>query len=148
MKVFIQNEAGSPIKHIHNEKTLELLGTKKVSRPYPLPYGFVVETSADDGMNVDCFVLTDKELQTGEVVDCDPIGLMEQIENGETDHNVLAVLSGEERVLDINTKNLLTDFVNHVFDHIQGHAVTVGDFLGREAAFAYISSHLDPVPKR
>jgi len=58
MKVFIQNEAGSSVKRCHNEKTLEFLRTAPVSRPYPFPYGFVLHTTAPDGWNVDCLILT------------------------------------------------------------------------------------------
>jgi inorganic pyrophosphatase len=54
MKVFIQNEAGSFIKHAHDEKTLEPRGATRVSRAYPFPYGFILGTTADDGLNVDC----------------------------------------------------------------------------------------------
>ncbi len=147
MKVFIQNEAGSSIKHRHNEKTLELRGTTRVSRAYPLPYGFVLNTSADDGLNVDCFVITKQHLRTGQIIDCDPIGLMEQIENGKQDHSVLAIIPGEGELLDSGTKRLLTEFVTHVFDHIPGNKITVGRFLDKEAALAYISDHQDPLPE-
>ncbi len=40
MKAFVQNEAGSRIKHSHNEKTLELIGMSHVSWDYPNPSGF------------------------------------------------------------------------------------------------------------
>jgi len=128
MKVFIQNGGGSDLKHFHDEKTLELKGTTRVSRAYPLPYGFVLNTTAEDGLNVDCFVITSRPLTTGQVVECDLIGLMEQIEDGKADHNVLAVLRGEGAVVNENTRQLLTDFVSHVFDHIPGKRISVGRF--------------------
>jgi inorganic pyrophosphatase len=74
MKVFIQNEAGSFVKNFHDEKGLKFTGTARVSRAYPLPYGFILNTTADDGLNVDCFVLTKTSLHTGQIVDCDPDG--------------------------------------------------------------------------
>jgi len=143
MKVFIQNEAGSFVKHFHDEKTLELKRAALVSRAYPLPYGFVLHTTAADGLNVDCFVLTKSRLRTGQVVECDPIGLMEQIEDGKEDHNVLAVIRGEEEFLDEATKLTLVDFVSHVFDHVAGKSIRAGQFLGREAAVACLSEHAD-----
>jgi inorganic pyrophosphatase len=57
MKVFIQKEAGSFTKNFHDEKTLTFVRTTRVSRAYPLPYGFILNTTGDDGLNVDCFVL-------------------------------------------------------------------------------------------
>jgi inorganic pyrophosphatase len=143
MRVFVQNGAGSLVKHSHNEKTLELLGTAQVSRAYPFPYGFVLDTTADDGLNVDCFVLTRSRLRTGQIVECDPIGLMEQIEDGKEDHNVLAVIRGEEARLDGPTKQLLIEFVSHVFDHVADKAIRVGSFRGGTAALDYISRHAD-----
>ena len=54
IKVFIQNEAGSDQKHLHDEKTLEYKHTVRVSRSYPFPYGFILDTTSEDGDNLDC----------------------------------------------------------------------------------------------
>ncbi len=144
MKVFIQNEAGSFDKNFHDEKTLTFTGTARVSRAYPLPYGFILNTTGDDGLNVDCFVLTKTFLHTGQIVECDPVGLMEQIEDGKEDHNVLAVLRDEEERLDGKTRQELVEFVSHVFDHVAGKTVLAGNFRGRESAIDYIRQHEDP----
>ena len=144
MKVFIQNEAGSFVKNFYDEKTLEFTGTARVSRAYPLPYGFILNTTGDDGLNVDCFVLTKTSLHTGQIVECDPVGLMEQIEDGKEDHNVLAVLRGEEERLDSMTKQKLIEFVSHVFDHVAGKTILAGDFRDRGSAMDYIRQHVDP----
>jgi inorganic pyrophosphatase len=145
MKVFIQNEAGSLVKHLHNEKTLELTGTARVSRAYPLPYGFILDTTADDGLNVDCFVLTKSSLHSGQVVECEPIGLMEQIEDGKDDHNVLAVIRGEEVHVDGEMQRTLSEFVRHVFDDVPGKTIRVGAFRDRQAALDHVSRHKDIV---
>lgn len=144
MKVFIQNEAGSFDKNFYDEKTLTFRGTARVSRAYPLPYGFILNTTGDDGLNVDCFVLTKTSLHTGQIVECDPVGLMEQIEDGKEDHNVLAVLQGEEGWLDSRTKQELVEFVSHVFDHVAGKTILAGNFHGRESAIDYIRQHEAP----
>ena len=88
IKVFIQNEAGSDQKHFHDEKTLEYKRTITVSRPYPFPYGFILNTTSEDGDNLDCYVITEQSLKTGMLVECEPIALLEQIEDGDEDHNV------------------------------------------------------------
>jgi inorganic pyrophosphatase len=141
MKVFIQNEAGSFVKHSHDEKTLALKGEARVSRAYPFPYGFILDTTAEDGDNVDCFVLTREALRTGQIVECEAIGLMEQIEDGDIDHNVLAVLPGENQEVSEEAKQTLIDFVGHVFDHVEGKKIQIGEFLEREAAMEYIARH-------
>ena len=95
LRVFVENEAGSNIKHHYNEETFEVLRTEQVGARYPYPYGFVPGTLAPDGDCADCFVLTEQAIPTGEFVDCEPVALLEQTEGGDTDHNVLAVMAGE-----------------------------------------------------
>lgn len=143
MKVFIQNEAGSFVKHSHDEKTLQLKSDAQVSRAYPFPYGFVLETTAQDGDNVDCFVLTRKLLCTGQIVECCAIGLMEQFEDGQIDHNVLAVLPGEVSQLTSEVKQTLADFVHHVFDHVPGKKIQAGEFRDANAAAQHIKRYQD-----
>jgi len=55
MKVFIENEAGSNKKNIFDEKSLDFEKQVEVSQSYPYPYGFVLNTTAEDGDSVDCF---------------------------------------------------------------------------------------------
>lgn len=144
IEVFIQNEAGSTRKHYHDEKTREWKMTVEVSRPYPYPYGFIIGTTSPDGWNVDCFVLTRRPLKTGETRHCDAIGLMEQVEDGQIDHNVLAVIPGEDGSVGRTVQDELTEFVQHVFDHIQAKKIRVGRFLGPADAAAFVAAHRDP----
>ncbi len=143
MKVFIENVAGSNQKNLYNEKTLEYRKTVTVSRNYPYPYGFILDTTSGDGDNLDCFVITDSKLEAGKVYECEAVGLMEQIESSwskekgdvmEEDHNILACLIDEPVEVTDEIKSTLTEFVSHVFDHIEGKVVKVGTFLGKEAA--------------
>lgn len=134
MEVFIENESGSNQKNLYNEKTLEYKKTVTVSRVYPYPYGFILNTTSGDGDNLDCFIITTKPLQRGSTMDCEPIALMEQIEDGKEDHNILAILTGEQAELNQEIKDVLTEFVSHVFDHREGKIVRVGVFLDKKAA--------------
>lgn len=134
MKVFIENEAGSDQKNIFNETTLEYKKTYTVSRQYPFPYGFIPATTSGDGDCLDCFILTDKPLKSGTTVEAEPIGLMEQVEDGEEDHKILAVLVGEHFELADEIKAKLEDFTQHVFDHKEGKDMQVGNFYGRDKA--------------
>ena len=77
MKVFIENEAGSNQKNLYNEKILEYRKTVTVSRKYPYPYGFILDTTSGDDDNVDAFIITDKPLKSGQIIECKPVGLME-----------------------------------------------------------------------
>jgi len=145
MKVFIENEAGSDQKNLYNEKTLEYKKTVTVSRKYPFPYGFILETTSGDGDNLDCFVITKQKLKSGQIVECEPVGMMEQIEDGKEDNNILAKLEREDVIIDVAIKDTLTEFVSHVFDHRPGKVVKVGRFLSKEDAEKYIDRCLDHV---
>lgn len=140
LRVFIENEAGSCIKHHHDEETLAFRHTEQVRAPYPFPYGFVPGTRAPDGDCVDCFVITDRALHTGDLVDCEPFALMEQTEAGLVDHNVLAVPVGEAFPDLGSLRPALARFVAEVFAGMAGRETTVGQFLPAAAARAYLEA--------
>ena len=83
-------------------------------------------------------MITEQSLKSGDIVECEPIGLMEQIEDGKEDHNVLASLQGEGPKVDGAAQAKLTDFVRHVFDHVEGKQIRVGKFLGVHEAEAQV----------
>jgi inorganic pyrophosphatase len=139
IRVFVQNEAGSTRKHYHDEKTLTYTHSTVVAHAYPLPYGFIIGTTASDGGNVDCFVVTNQTLRLGQIVDCEPLGLMEQVEDGLDDHNVLARPRDEQIEVTAQVRDALTAHALACFRHVEGKQVTVGRFLGAPDAQAYIA---------
>ena len=138
LKVLIQVSAGSCEKKIYNEKTLEYKGTRRISQPYPYPYGFILETSAGDGDNLDCYLITREKLQTGAIVACEPVGLLEQHEDDEIDHKILAVLPGQVFAMDENLLKELQYFIYAVFTQYPHIKIQVGPLLSREAALEHI----------
>jgi inorganic pyrophosphatase len=138
MQVFIENEAGSRRKNVYDERTLQLLRTIDVSASYPYPYGFVIGTISGDDDAVDCFVLTTESLAAGTTLECDPIGLLEQVEDGEIDHKVLAVPSGSSAALDDAAIAALKKFIGGVFAHVPGKRMEIGSLLDRDAAENYL----------
>ena len=143
MRVFIENEAGSRRKNIYDERTLTYQRTVEVSRPYPFPYGFVIGTRSGDGDCVDCFVLTGATLSSGTIIECNPIGLLEQVEDGEADHKVLAVLIGERIALDDVVVASLKHFITEAFAHVPGKRMEVGRLLSPQDAEAYVHACRD-----
>ena len=143
IKVFVQNEAGSNLKNYHDEKTFAFKFAKDVSRPYPFPYGFVIGTTAPDGCNLDCYVITSRVISTATVLECEPIGLMEQFEDGVEDHNILAVPLGEGTEVTETVKKTLVEFVENVFRHIKEKQIRAGRFLSAAEAQAHIQSRTD-----
>ena len=138
--VFVENPAGLSLKHHFDEQRGVLRAVSEVSRPYPFPYGFVRHAPAADGDNLDCFVLTGRKLCSGDIVDCEVIGLMEQWEDGVVDHNVIARPAGEAAELTETIRAALVEFVSHVFDHIPGKTVRAGRFLGEDEAHAHLAA--------
>ncbi len=143
IKVLIQAEAGSPNKMRYDEKTLKPIEVGRVSLPYPCPYGFILATTAADGDNVDCYVFGDDSLKTGSIVDCEIVGLLEQIESGEPDHKVLAVVAGQKAVLPDGVAEVLEDFIYGVFTQYPDSAVSVGAVQPRDAAVRYVRACRD-----
>ena len=139
MRVLIENQAGSRIKNTYDEQTLALVRSAEVSAAYPYPYGFAIGTRSGDGDAVDCFVLTDRPLASGSVVECAPVALLEQVEDGETDHKVLVALPGSSPVLDETVLARLKSFIAGVFAHVPGKTMTIGSLLDRRAAEAYLA---------
>jgi inorganic pyrophosphatase len=82
-------------------------------------------------------------LVAGTIVECEPAGLLEQIEDGKIDHKVLAVLRGETFALTA-AENALRDFASHVFAHIPGKQMSIGRLLDSRAAAAYIRACILP----
>ena len=136
--VFVENPAGGATKHLFDERQLVLKARSAVSRPYPYHYGFLLDTRAADGDNLDCYILSDRKLQSGDVVECTIIGLMEQWEDGLVDHNVLACPVGDVAAVTASVRAKLSDFVAHVFDHLPGKSIRAGRFLDAAAAFQHI----------
>ena len=140
IKVCIEVAADSCDRHRYNEKTLEYKGTRRTSRPYPYPYGFILGTRAADGDNVDCYLITNESLKAGTIVECEPIGLLEQDEDGEVDHKILAALPGQDTEVGQGLLEELRDFIYAVFAQFPDVSVCVGRMLPREAALHHIQA--------
>jgi inorganic pyrophosphatase len=143
IRVFIENEAGSNVKNYHDKKTLVFHRRRVVAHAYPFLYGFILGTTAGDGCNVDCFVVTSQALKTGQVVECKPIGLMEQFEDGVDDHNVLARLADESVQVTSAVQSALTEHVLACFADVPGKQMAVGRFLGAADARRHVESRWD-----
>ncbi len=138
IKVLIQAEAGSHDKIRYDEKTLTRIGEGRVSRPYPYAYGFVVATTAADGDNADCYVVGNVHVKSGTIVECEPVGLLEQEETGVPDHKVLAVVVGQEAIVPDRVLEILQDFIYGVFSDFPDESVRVGPIHSRAAALQYV----------
>ena len=141
IKVFIEVAAGERDRHLYDEETLAYKGTRRVAHLYPYPYGFIIGTSTVDGGGVDCYVITKERLKPGTIVDCEPLGLLEQDEDGEPDHKVLAALPGQDILLDQRLLETLRAFIHRIFARFPEMVVRVGPLHPRQAALDYIQEN-------
>ena len=141
IQVFIEVAAGYRDKQLYDEQTLEYRETRRVLLPYPFPYGFVLGTRCEDGGCVDCYILTADRVEAGTVVDCLPVGLLEQTEGREMDHKILATLPGQSADLDQELHEKLRSFIIGVFRAFPDAQVQVGRILTRERALEYLRQH-------
>lgn len=114
-----------------------------MSRPFPYPYGFIIGTRAADGDCVDCYIITNDRLRAGAIVECDPVGLLEQEEDGEVDHKVLAALPGQEVELNQELLEELRDFVYALIAPFPEVHIRIGGILSREVALHHIHERRD-----
>jgi inorganic pyrophosphatase len=73
-------------------------------------------------------------------VRAEPVGLLEQIENDEIDHKVLAVPVGESWSVDASLQGTLRAFISDLFRPYADDRVEVGRLLGADVAMAFIAS--------
>ena len=143
IKVLVQVAGGSSDKRIYEERTLEYKGTRQDPLPYIYPYGFILGTRAEDGDSVDCYIITRESLEAGSIVECEPIGLLEQDEDGEIDHKVLASLPDQHIEATQELAQQMREFIHRLFAaHPEMH-VTVGNILSREETLRYIDKNRD-----
>jgi inorganic pyrophosphatase len=83
-------------------------------------------------------VLTGQTLKSGTIINCEAVALLGQIEDGEIDHKILAVLAGAQATIDDAVLRALTDCISGVFAHVPGKEMRIGRLLGCEAAEAYV----------
>ena len=143
IKVLIQVEAGSCDRNLYDEKTLEYKETRRISLPFPYPYGFIPGTRAADGDCVDCYIITDHKLKAGSIVECDPVGLLEQDEDGAVDHKVLAVLPDHNVELGERLLEELRDFIYDLIAPFPDVHIRIGRILPREVALHHIQEFQD-----
>lgn len=138
IRVLVQVAAGSLDKNLYDETTLAFQETRRITQPYPYAYGFIPGTRGADGDCIDCYVITTQGLERGAIVECEPIGLLEQKEDSVPDHKVLAQLPGEHIVLGQTVLRELQDIICSVFARYPEIHIEVGPIQSRHAAIEYL----------
>lgn len=113
------------------------------AQDYPFDYGFVPQTLWDDGDALDVLVLTTYPLVPGILVPARPVGIMNMIDDGDSDAKVIAVPLKDPRfdaVQDLGSVNPHTlKEIEHFFatyKKVQGKVVETQGFEDAAAAKA------------
>jgi inorganic pyrophosphatase len=140
IRVFIEAATGSREKRVYDGTTLVHLDTRTLVEPYPFPYGFVLETQSEDGDNVDCYVITSRALAVGDIVECEVAALLEQREDREVDHKVLAIFPDEAAGIAGEALATLQRFIRAVFAAFPDTELDLGPLRDAAAARAHLAA--------
>ena len=144
---FIEIERGSKNKYELDKETGMIILDRVLftATHYPMNYGFIPLTLADDGDPLDVFVLCSETIESGALVKCFPIGIVNMTDQSEQDEKIIAVPFGDpvyNMYTDINElpKNMfreLSHFLS-VYKQLENKKVEIGSIEGHEAAAAKV----------
>ncbi|RCS58145.1 inorganic diphosphatase [Parvibium lacunae] len=143
-----------PIKYEIDKETGALFVDRFMMTPmrYPLNYGYIPNTIADDGDPVDVLVLTPFPIVAGAVVKCRAIGVLEMDDEAGGDAKLLAVPTTKQLPLYESLQKpqdlpaIQLDQIRHFFEHYKdlekGKWVKVKGWADAEVAKAEIRKGL------
>lgn len=141
-EVFVENPQGATTKIHHDEEKLVPLFEEPVSFPYPYGYGFVLGVQSGDGDCLDVFVISKDHIPSGTRLTCAAIALLEQWQNDDDDHDVIAVPIDEFDDADSvdleEVRANITKHMDEVFSHDPNRTLRVGRLLPASAAEALV----------
>ncbi len=143
-EVFVENPQGATTKIHHDEEKLVPLFEEPVSWPYPYGYGFVIGVPSGDGDCLDVFVVSEKPKAAVTRMTCVAIALVEQWQNEDEDHDVIAVPIDEvDRAGEVDLEEVrsrISKHIDEVFSHDPERTLRVGQVLPASAAEALITA--------
>jgi inorganic pyrophosphatase len=141
--VIVEINKGSKNKYELDKETglLMLDRVMHTSQDYPFDYGFVPQTHWHDGDPLDVVLLTTYPLVPGILLTARPVGVMDMIDDGESDAKIIAVPVKDPRfknVKDLNDVNAhILEEIKHFFEtykQIQKKAVSIPTVRGAKEA--------------
>jgi len=98
--------------------------------PYPVEYGFIPQTLAEDGDAMDVLLFSSFPIHPGILVEIRPVALMKMTDTGEPDDKIIAVPTEDRRWEDIKD---LTDLNKHTLKEIKLFFETLKNLKGKPA---------------
>ena len=143
INVIVEINKGSKNKYELDKETglIKLDRVMYTSQDYPFDYGFVPQTHWHDGDPLDVVLLTTHPLVPGLLLTARPVGVLDMIDDGESDAKILAVPVKDPRwneVKDLSDVNPHTiEEIKHFFEtykQIQKKTVTIPTIRDAKAA--------------
>ncbi len=154
--VVIEIPKGSKKKYEYDKETglMRLDRILYTSTVYPMNYGFMPKTLADDGDPLDVLVLCSEVLDPFVSVECYPIGVVQMIDNNEYDEKILAIPFKDPTFngfRDISTipQHILNE-ISHFFEvykELEHSKTSVKEIKGREDAIKTIKNSIEKYKK-
>jgi inorganic pyrophosphatase len=139
-KAFIECEAGSKTKHRYDEDRLTLRESFELNTAYPYAYGFLQGLRTAEGDCLDCFLITPRPARSGELLECDALGMIEVFEGDEVDNKVVVTRWGEDAVFGGEEDRRIKAFILNIFKAFPDVAVCFGRVYNHSETEAYLSS--------
>jgi inorganic pyrophosphatase len=115
VRVFIEIEQGSNIKYEFDKEQNKLIVDRILPDPffYPYAYGFIPNTLAKDGDDLDVLILTNKQLKNNKYYNVYIVGVLNMEDEQGMDEKILCVLEEDS----IKIQNI-TDLDKSILDKI------------------------------
>jgi inorganic pyrophosphatase len=140
IKVYIEIEKGSNIKYEFCKKNKKLMVDRILDDPfvYPYSYGFIPNTIAEDGDELDILLLTEENIMNDKEYDVFIIGCLVMQDEKGMDEKILCVLADDYNNIkdiddiDIEIKNKIYNFFKDYKKNSIGKWSNVIGFINKE----------------
>lgn len=145
----IENPKGSHLKYEY-DKNLDEIKLDRILHGavfFPNDYGFIPQTTAEDGDPLDVMVIITEPLFPGCIVYVRPIGVLDMDDEKGKDWKIIAIVNKDpegEFILDINDlkqhqKHEIERFFR-VYKQLENKIVTVKGWMNKDAAYRIINT--------
>lgn len=117
---------------------------------YPMNYGFIPRTYAEDGDPLDVLILCSESIDPMTLVRCYPIGVMRMEDGGARDEKIIAISFGDPTYTPYRD---IAELPRHIFDELchffsvykqlEGKSTVVNDVGGHDEAARIISRAIE-----
>jgi inorganic pyrophosphatase len=131
INVIVEIPKGSKNKYELDKETglITLDRAMHTSQDYPFDYGFVPQTHWEDGDPLDVVILTTYALAPGVLVKVRPVGVMNMIDDGESDAKIIGVPENDPRFDEVQD---LSDVNKHTLKEIEHFFITYKNLQKKE----------------